>query len=346
MASKIKKQLTDLETALTTGDAGEAPVLPDGDSPRVTKITPATTIAYDHLVYRKRYDIQPQDFFLRVTTPMRGILTVVRTDGDTLVSKRTYALPGDEGEIRLARGDQDSFETHPAFIADDSEPLTAGGLILNPGVTIIVGPTETGKTWVLENVTEELSITNAAPYRTLLHREPLQSGRLLRANVRERLPLNDTQLLQELSTFILSNDKLIFLDGMSAEMFMNYSRWNTATFGLNTGLFFWLTELHNLLLVLRKTLVVTLRPPSAVNPDVVRAIEEFSVGNTGAALILTSFGSGVYRYRAPDGSRATITDLSRLFARVKASGSINPRVKANDINLNVPPVDVTDGWGR
>jgi len=179
-------------------------------------------------------------------------------------------------------------------------PITIGGEELPRGVVLIVGAPEAGKTFALESIRDTLTAMKKkwVAYR---YREPIEPGRYSRKHKK----LNDLQLLETLARFMVMPNheaEVFFLDSISAFLFRQWPTWNTGKFGLNSGMGFWITDLHDALVDWGKTLITPVNPNSAVD-TIVDSFYQFCRGRAGGVIQLETAQSGFYSYRATTGRR-------------------------------------------
>jgi hypothetical protein len=207
------------------------------------------------------------------------------------------------------------------------QPIIMGTEELPGGGVGLIGGPVAGKTYWIIRMYEQL--TNARiPCRVVVYREPREPGRYT-------MPLqritDDQVLVEALVKFLISDDRVLFIDSMSPYLFMEWANWNTAKFGLNAGAGFWFTDLHDAAVLWGKTIVFTINPYST-DERIVSAFYEFVRGRVGGVMTLESVDSGTYSYRSKQGLRRS-SPATAIFAG--AARSSNERPNPSDITSHI-----------
>lgn len=203
------------------------------------------------------------------------------------------------------------------------KPILLNGLELPRGVVAIVGAPRTGKTEIIERLLHALtSASSPVTVATMIYREPLEAGR-----ISARHPIStDVSLLEGIARFLVgANVKadVLLIDSLSAYSFAKWSDWSTAKYGLNTGLPFWLTDLHNAAVKCGKTIIVSFNPGIGIG-EIVEGLSDLLTGRVGGVIMLTDYMRGQYTYRSSEGERDQ-ADVFSLFSKLpgRSSGPIS-----------------------
>jgi hypothetical protein len=197
------------------------------------------------------------------------------------------------------------------------ETGVVNGVELPFGVGAVVGGASTGKTYFL-NVLAVAIRASGRGCTVLGYNEPYEVGRLTYST--EAGIVGNALLLEHLCDF-LTNGKIgdyLLLDSLSAFAFASWKDWGLLKFGINAGMMFWLTNLHNVALQMGKTIIITFNPGSGTDPGNVNqntttamaSLTDFLLGRVGAVMRLDGQNAGMYFYRsghgATRGTRATM----------------------------------------
>jgi len=205
----------------------------------------------------------------------------------------TYLAPQPENEevTTTCLGDYENLIDRPLKMGDHELPR---------GAVIIVGGPVAGKTYSLEQMSLMLTAMKHK-WVAFRYREPIEPNRFSRHHRK----LDDLELLEQLARFMVAPNheaEVMFLDSCSALLFRQWPTWNTGRFGLNSGLGFWLTDLHDALVKWGKTLV-TPANPYATDPTVIEGFYQFCRGRAGGVVQLEATDRGTYSYRSTTGRR-------------------------------------------
>lgn len=179
-------------------------------------------------------------------------------------------------------------------------PIKIGEHELPRGVVMIVGGPVAGKTLALERISGLLT-SQKRKWVAYRYREPIEPSRFSRKHKK----LRDAELIEFLARFMVGPNheaEVFLLDSVSAMLFRQWPTWNVGKFGLNSGLGFWMTDLHDALVSWGKTFVTTANPYTNKG-EVVEGFFEFCRGRAGGVIQLESRDSGFYSYRGTGGRR-------------------------------------------